>query len=219
MAILLLPIYSHEVDIILLQVTRRGTNAVVLRLVRQLPHKTRPWTDCFSSLSHLNLDFGDCFLRPWRGGHGGKLQPSSMCRKTCQFFRKNLFVRSRALFNVDQTSCLHIDERRDELDSSSSSVYQRLTIMFGYILAAVAAFSLLSYFVLWPVVEYFRDPKGLRKYPSLNFLSGITDLSFTYEAQKGFRSQALLEAHKKSPVVRIGPNSLSYSDLSAIKVR
>jgi hypothetical protein len=90
--------------------------------------------------------------------------------------------------------------------------------MYGYILSAVTAFSLISYFVVWPVVEYFRDPKGLRKYPNLNLLSGVSDLSFMYEAHKGFRSQALLEAHQKSPVVRIGPNSLSYSDLGAIKV-
>lgn len=90
--------------------------------------------------------------------------------------------------------------------------------MYGYILSAVTAFSLISYFVVWPVVEYFRDPKGLRKYPNLNILSGVSDLGFMYEAHKGFRSQALLEAHQKSPVVRIGPNSLSYSDLGAIKV-
>jgi len=90
--------------------------------------------------------------------------------------------------------------------------------MFGYLLFAVVAFSSLSYFIIWPVVEYFRDPKGLRKYPNLNFLSGITDLGFIYESHKGFRSHALLEAHQKSPVVRIGPNSLSYSDLAAIKV-
>ncbi|KUJ24515.1 cytochrome P450 [Mollisia scopiformis] len=89
--------------------------------------------------------------------------------------------------------------------------------MFGIILFALTAFLLFTYFLVWPLVEYFRDPKGLRKYPNFNFLSGITDLSFSYEAHKGFRSLALLEAHKKSPVVRIGPNSLSYSDLSAIK--
>lgn len=90
--------------------------------------------------------------------------------------------------------------------------------MIGYILSALVTFFLFSYCVVWPVVEYFRDPKGLRKYPNLNFLSGITDLAFCYEAHKGFRSHALLEAHQKSPVIRIGPNSLSYSDLSAIKV-
>ncbi len=90
--------------------------------------------------------------------------------------------------------------------------------MFGYILYAVVASSLLVYFVVWPVIEYFRDPKGLRKYPNLNILSGITDLSFIYEAHKGFKSETLLKAHQKSPVIRIGPNSLSYSDVSVIKV-
>lgn len=90
--------------------------------------------------------------------------------------------------------------------------------MIGYILSAMVAFSSFLYFVVWPVLEYFRDAKGLRKYPNLNFLSGITDLGFIYEAHKGFRSRALLDAHQKSPVVRIGPNSLSYSSISAIKV-
>ncbi|KAH6718219.1 cytochrome P450 [Leptodontidium sp. MPI-SDFR-AT-0119] len=89
--------------------------------------------------------------------------------------------------------------------------------MYGYILFGIASFSITAYFILWPLVEYFRDPKGLRKYPNLNFLSGLTDLGFCYEAQKGFRSEALLKAHQTSPVVRIGPNSLSYSDISAIK--
>lgn len=90
--------------------------------------------------------------------------------------------------------------------------------MFGLILSALVAFLFVSYFVTWPVVEYFRDPKGLRKYPNLNLLSGITDLGFVYEAHKGFRSRALLKAHQKHPVVRIGPNSLSYSSIAAIKV-
>ncbi|KAK0112655.1 hypothetical protein ONS95_014394 [Cadophora gregata] len=89
--------------------------------------------------------------------------------------------------------------------------------MYGYILFGTTTFLLTAYFIIWPVVEYFRDPKGLRKYPNFNFLSGITDLSFCYEAHKGFRSEALLKAHQTAPVIRIGPNSLSYSDLSAIK--
>jgi hypothetical protein len=100
----------------------------------------------------------------------------------------------------------------------STNTFHFSATMFGYLLFAAVAFSLMSYFVIWPVVEYFRDPKGLRKYPNLNFLSGITDLAFIYESHKGFRSHALLEAHQKSPVIRIGPNSLSYSDLAAIKV-
>lgn len=55
--------------------------------------------------------------------------------------------------------------------------------MIGYILSAVAALVVFPYLVVWPIVEYFRDPKGLRKYPNLNILSGVTDLSFIYEAQ------------------------------------
>lgn len=90
--------------------------------------------------------------------------------------------------------------------------------MYGYILTAVVLLCSFLYFIIYPVVVYFLDPKGLRKYPNLNLVSGITDLGFIYESNMGFRSRALLDAHRKSPVVRIGPNSLSFSDISAIKV-
>jgi hypothetical protein len=90
--------------------------------------------------------------------------------------------------------------------------------MYGLIVFLAAGASLFAYFVLWPVIHYFRDPKGLRKYPNLRLLSGITDLAFVWESNQGFRSKALREAHKEYPVVRIGPNSLSYSDIKAIKV-
>lgn len=89
--------------------------------------------------------------------------------------------------------------------------------MLGLVFAAVTIFSLFLYLFIIPVAKYFRDPKGLRRYPNLSWWSGITDLHFVYEAHKGFRSKKLLDAHKKSPVVRIGPNSLSYGDIRAIK--
>lgn len=91
--------------------------------------------------------------------------------------------------------------------------------MLGLIFLAVTGLSLISYFIIYPVVKYYRDPKGLRKYPNLNAWSGLTDLSFVWEADRGFRSQRLLEAHQKHPVIRTGPNSLSYGDPRAIKVR
>lgn len=91
--------------------------------------------------------------------------------------------------------------------------------MFGALFASFVTFTLFSYFILKPVVDYFRDPKGLRRYPSLNRFSAFTDLAFIWEAHQGFRSKALLEIHKTHPVVRIGPNSLSYGDVKAIKVR
>jgi hypothetical protein len=91
--------------------------------------------------------------------------------------------------------------------------------MYGYILTGVVLLSLFAYLIVYPIVYYFLDPKSLRKYPNLNLISGITDLGFVWEANKPFRSNALLEAHKKSSVIRIGPNSLSYSSIAAIKVR
>ncbi|RDW80368.1 hypothetical protein BP5796_05066 [Coleophoma crateriformis] len=89
--------------------------------------------------------------------------------------------------------------------------------MYGLILATAATLSIFVYFIALPVVTYFRDPKGLRRYPNLNFISGISDLGFVWEANKPFRSNALLKAHEKHPVIRIGPNSLSYGDVAAIK--
>ncbi|PYI04292.1 benzoate 4-monooxygenase cytochrome P450 [Aspergillus sclerotiicarbonarius CBS 121057] len=76
---------------------------------------------------------------------------------------------------------------------------------------------LIFYYFILPVVKYFRDPKGLRKYPNLSFWSGISDLPLVYESHKGTRYKRLLEAHQKHPVLRIGPNSLSYADPDAIK--
>ncbi len=91
--------------------------------------------------------------------------------------------------------------------------------MLGALFAAFVAFTLVSYFILKPIVDYFRDPKGLRRYPSLNRFSPFTDLAFIWEAHQGFRSKTLLAIHQTHPVVRIGPNSLSYGDVKAIKVR
>ncbi|BCS22405.1 cytochrome P450 [Aspergillus puulaauensis] len=51
----------------------------------------------------------------------------------------------------------------------------------------------------------------------MSLLSGMTDLPFMFEAARGFRSKHLAELHKTHPVIRIGPNSLSYGDVRAIK--
>ena len=91
--------------------------------------------------------------------------------------------------------------------------------MLGALFATLVTFGLFSYFILKLIVEYFRDPKGLRRYPSLNRFSAYTDPAFIWAAHQGFWSKALLEIHKVHPVIRIGPNSLSYGDVRAIKVR
>ncbi|KAJ9497391.1 hypothetical protein H2202_007195 [Exophiala xenobiotica] len=89
--------------------------------------------------------------------------------------------------------------------------------MLGFLFSILTLVLTFTYFVVVPLIEYFRDPKGLRKYPNLTLLSGISDLPFIYEAHKGFRSHALLKAHEKHPVVRIGPNALSYGVKEAVK--
>jgi cytochrome P450 len=73
------------------------------------------------------------------------------------------------------------------------------------------------YFLAYPYYEYLRDPKGLRKYPNLSPFSGISALPFMFMASRGFRSMELAQLHKKHPVIRTGPNTLSYGDVRAIK--
>ena len=84
------------------------------------------------------------------------------------------------------------------------------------IVAAVAAYLVITW-LIWPIVRYYRDPKGLRKYSNHHYLSGITDIPYCYLSARGFRSRDLTEAHKNSPILRIGPNNLSFSGSEAIK--
>ncbi|KAJ3542943.1 hypothetical protein NM208_g3834 [Fusarium decemcellulare] len=91
--------------------------------------------------------------------------------------------------------------------------------MLGYLALGVVLTLAVAYLIIKPIVYYFLDPKGLRKYPNYAFLSGLTDLRHCYLSSQGFRSRDLYEAHKKTgePILRIGPNSLSFGDTRAIK--
>ncbi|KAH8816521.1 hypothetical protein F5884DRAFT_852957 [Xylogone sp. PMI_703] len=91
--------------------------------------------------------------------------------------------------------------------------------MLGYAALAATACAAFSYLIIFPILYYFYDPKGLRKYPSYSFLSGFTDLRHCHLSAQGFRSRDLYEEHKKrkEPILRIGPNSLSFCDTRAIK--
>lgn len=73
------------------------------------------------------------------------------------------------------------------------------------------------YLVCVALYWYFRDPKGLRRYPTINAVAGITNLGFMWEAYIGFRSGKLAKLHQKHPVIRTGPNTLSFGDPCAIK--
>lgn len=89
--------------------------------------------------------------------------------------------------------------------------------MYAEIVAALTATAIIGYFIIYPVLVYLRDAKGLRRYPAFHPLAGITNLPFMGEAMAGFRSKTLYEMHKTHPVIRTGPNSLSYGSLDAIK--
>ncbi|KAH6971939.1 cytochrome P450 [Ilyonectria destructans] len=72
-------------------------------------------------------------------------------------------------------------------------------------------------FVLEPLARYMWDPKKLRRFPNHNALSGITNLGYIIERCRGFRSKNLHKKHENNPIVRTGPNSLSFSSPDAIR--
>lgn len=90
--------------------------------------------------------------------------------------------------------------------------------MLGPIVFTGSAVAALVYIFILPVILYFYDPKGLRKYANYSSLSGLTDLRHCYLSACGYRSKALYEAHKetKTPILRTGPNTLSFGDIRAI---
>jgi len=90
--------------------------------------------------------------------------------------------------------------------------------MYGLFFGAALVVSAISWFVGYHVYDYFKDAKGLRRYPGMDALAPFTNLSNMINAYGGFRSDRLLKLHLKGmPVIRTGPNSLSYSDPRAIK--
>ncbi|KAE8157259.1 cytochrome P450 [Aspergillus tamarii] len=87
-----------------------------------------------------------------------------------------------------------------------------------YVLAAAGALALgIGYVFIFPIIYYFYDPKGFRKYPNFAPLAGFTDLPYCYLSSCGYRSKDLYEAHKNAPILRIGPNNLSFGRIGAVK--
>ncbi|KAI3392526.1 hypothetical protein diail_5537 [Diaporthe ilicicola] len=83
--------------------------------------------------------------------------------------------------------------------------------------AAALLLFLVSYFIIYPFVEYIRDPKGLRRFPNFSPLSGISSIPFVILAHSGDRSRRLAKLHKDQPILRTGPNTLSFGTVRAIK--
>ena len=92
--------------------------------------------------------------------------------------------------------------------SSFLKARKRLEVMANLTVWA-SALALLC--LLQRVAEYVWDAKRLRRFPSQNLLSGLTNLGYIIERVRGPRSKSLHEIHKKEPVVRVGPNSVSFS--------
>ncbi|GAP91299.1 putative cytochrome P450 oxidoreductase [Rosellinia necatrix] len=91
--------------------------------------------------------------------------------------------------------------------------------MLGLTVVAIAVCVAVAYFVIFPVIQHLTDAKGLKKYPNYSWLSPFTDLNYCYLSAQGFRSRDLYLAHKRTrqPILRIGPNSLSFCDSRAVK--
>jgi hypothetical protein len=87
----------------------------------------------------------------------------------------------------------------------------------NFLIALLAA----AYLVI-RLATYFFDIKGLRKYPSLIPLCGLTNIlyiAFNARARAAgiTRSEALLAVHQGRPILRLGPNRLSFARPQAIK--
>lgn len=65
------------------------------------------------------------------------------------------------------------------------------------------------------VFVYFYDAKGLRRFDSLRFLSGVTDLPWVWASIRGRRYKDLHAAHARAAIIRVAPNVLSFNDLKA----
>lgn len=90
--------------------------------------------------------------------------------------------------------------------------------MDGYLLGLVAlTFSPLLTLGKW-TIEYYRDPKDLRRYPNMTWFAGMTNIRYMFISYCGFRSKYMLAKHHSGqPIIRTGPNTLSFSDMRAIK--
>ena len=84
--------------------------------------------------------------------------------------------------------------------------------MLSLILATLFTFCFVR-----PLVSFLYDAKGLRKYPNINFLAGFTSLAYVWERRRSFRTRHLHLQHQRHPILRLGPNTLSFADVGAIK--
>ncbi|CAG8384547.1 unnamed protein product [Penicillium salamii] len=77
--------------------------------------------------------------------------------------------------------------------------------------------AILAWLCTAPLAIYLYDPKRLRRYPNQNIFSGLTSLAYVYERRNSFRTEILHSQHERHPILRTGPNVLSFGSVAAIK--
>ncbi|KAK3196687.1 hypothetical protein K4F52_000031 [Lecanicillium sp. MT-2017a] len=90
-------------------------------------------------------------------------------------------------------------------------------IQYAVPYAVIAAVSVAVFFIWYPFAVYIRDVKGLRRFPNMSTFSGMYNLPFIILAHGGNRSSELVKLHKENPILRTGPNALSFGRVQAIK--
>lgn len=106
---------------------------------------------------------------------------------------------------------------------SQSSLAQATTesnsvTMLVILLAAFSAW--IVFLAVRPVIQYFWDAKGLRKYPNQNMFSGITNLAYGWEVGRShrlFHTRRLHEQLVQNPIMRVGANWLSFGSAQAAR--
>lgn len=72
-------------------------------------------------------------------------------------------------------------------------------------------------FIIEPFATYLWDTKKLRRFPNATLFSGVWNIPFILQRLRGFRSKEIHSAHEKHSILRIGPNTVSFSSPSAIR--
>lgn len=70
------------------------------------------------------------------------------------------------------------------------------------------------------ITQYFLDVHKLRQYPPITPLAAFTHLGYTLHlllTNDNFRTRRLYKLHQKHPIIRLGPNHVSYRSIEAIR--
>jgi benzoate 4-monooxygenase len=89
--------------------------------------------------------------------------------------------------------------------------------MIGILLFQGVAITFLAYYILLPIIEYYKDPKKLRRFPSVS-VAAFTDAWMVIQQYCYSRTVAVHRAHlKHGPIIRIGTSHISMASQQAIK--